>query len=315
MSLFSSKTKSQTQVDPMRRDQVIALSDQLFGLSQQPFEMFSGQMYAGMDPLQREALGMQEAYARGLGGMMDPAMGAWQSMLTAPDVASNPYVQGMLEQQGSLLNRNLQENILPGIQTGAIGAGQLGGSRQGVAEGIAARGTQEALASQAAQTQMDAYLAGLGQQRFGLGQTGTMMGLGQMPAQILSGVGGARRAEDQLALDEEMRRFQFEQDEPWMRMERLVPTYNALTGQYTTSTNEQQTTPSAFQVGSQLAGLGLAGYGLGAFGGGGGGASPGFNVGFGPQGYNFAMGGGYGTVPGSPQSRMLAEQMIFGNPY
>ena len=310
MGLFSSESKSQTQVDPMRRDQVIALSDQLFGLSQQPFEMFPDQMYAGQDPLQAEALGMQEAYARGLGGMVDPAMQAWGSMLSAPDVANNPYVQGMLDQQQRLAGRNLAENIMPAIQSGAIGAGQLGSSRQGVAEGIAARGTQEALLNQAAQTQMDAYRMGLGQQQFGLGATGQMMGLGQMPAQILSGVGAERRAEDQLALDEEMRRFQFEQDEPWMRMERLVPTYNALTGQYTTTTNTQQTTPSAFQVGSQLAGLGLAGYGLGAFGGGGG-AAPGFTAGFGPQGYNFALGGGYGTVPGSQQSQMLANQMRF----
>jgi hypothetical protein len=62
----------------------------------------------------------------------------------------NPYMgSGFADQQISglqnLLNRNFSENLLPGISQGANAAGQLGGSRQGVAQGIAARGTQEAL--------------------------------------------------------------------------------------------------------------------------------------------------------------------------
>ena len=275
LGLFSSKTSSESEVKPLRRDQVINFSDRLFNISQQPFEMYGGPLTAAQDPLQAEALQLREQYARGLGGMVDPSMQAWQSMLGAPDVANNPFVAGMLEQQQNLLNRNLTENLLPSIQSSAIGAGQLGSSREGVASGIAMRGTQEALANQAAQTQMDAYLAGLQQQRFGLGATGQMMGLGQMPANILSGVGAERRAEDQLGIDEERARFEFEQYEPLTRLERILPTYNALTGRYTTTKNTQETTPSAFQVGSQLAGLGMAGYGmLGGLGGASGAMNP-----------------------------------------
>lgn len=288
MALFSSSTKSQTERTPLHKNIVNPWGHGYWGLAQTPMEMFPGQTYAGQDPLQAEALGMREQYARGLGGMVDPAMAAWQSTLSAPDVASNPYVQGMLEQQQRLAGRNLQENILPSIQSGAIGAGQLGSSRQGVAEGLAARGTQEALLNQAADTQMNAYLAGLGQQQFGLGATPGMIGLGQMPADILSGVGGERRVEEQLAIDEAMRRHQFEQEEPWQRYERFAGTYFPATSGYGETTTKQSQTPSAFQVGSQLAGLGMAGYGM--FGGGGQGFSN-------PFSQPWQM-GGYGPIPG-----------------
>ncbi len=262
MALFSSESKSQQTTDPMRRDQVVGWQNRMYGLMDRPFQFFPGQTYADMDPLQQEALQQQEAYARGMGGMVDPAMQAWQSTLTAPDVANNQYVQAMLGQQADLLNRNLFENLIPEAEMGAIAAGQFGGSRQGIAEGIAMRGTQEALARQAASTQMDAYLAGLGQQRYGISAAPGMASFGMTPSTILSDVGAVQRSEAQRAIDEEMARFQFAQEEPWRRLERFAGTYFPASEPYSTTTTEQQYTPSAFQVGSQLAGLGMSGYGL-----------------------------------------------------
>jgi len=55
------------------------------------------------------------------------------------------YGQQQITGLQNLLNRNLSENLLPQISQSANAAGQLGGSRQGVAQGIAMRGTQEAL--------------------------------------------------------------------------------------------------------------------------------------------------------------------------
>ena len=43
------------------------------------------------------------------------------------------------------LNQNLTENLLPAIAQGANATGQLGGARQGVGQGLAIRGTQQAL--------------------------------------------------------------------------------------------------------------------------------------------------------------------------
>ncbi len=275
-SMFSSEDKTESERIPWRKDQAVAWTDAYFDLLNRPRSMFPDQMFTSLDPLQEEALGLREQYARDLGGMVDPALQAWRSSLSAPDVASNPYVQGMLDQQSSLLNRNLQENILPGIQSGAIGAGQLGSSRQGVAEGIAARGTQEALASQAADTQMRAYLAGLQQQQYGMSATPGMVGLGRMPADLLMGVGEVRRAEDEKALQEEIQRFNFAQDEPWNRLERWAGAYFPATTPFTQTKGSSSYTPSTLQQMGQVAGIAssIGGMFTGGLGGGGGGGNP-----------------------------------------
>ena len=274
MGLFSSKAKTETEVTPYDEAQLGDILRRLKTLGGTPQEFFPGQTYADMDPLQREALGMRESYARGLGGMVDPAMEAWQSTLTAPDVANNPYVQGMLEQQSNLLQRNFQES-LPGIRAGMLGVNErLGGSGQGVAEGIAMRGMQDALARSAASTQLNAYGQGLAQQRFGLGAAPGMAQFGMMPANVLAGVGDIERSEAQRAIDEERARFEFGQEEPWRRLERQAALFNPLTLPYATQESTTKTSPSALQVGTQLAGAAVGLGGMFGGGGGGGGFAP-----------------------------------------
>ncbi len=60
------------------------------------------------------------------------------------------FAQQQIGAVQNLLNRNLTENLLPAIGSGAVQAGGFGGTRQGIAEGIALRGTQEALSNTSA---------------------------------------------------------------------------------------------------------------------------------------------------------------------
>lgn len=55
---------------------------------------------------------------------------------TALDASANQSRQAFNTLQGDITN-NLQRSILPGIRGGAIASGQYGGSRQGIAEGLA----------------------------------------------------------------------------------------------------------------------------------------------------------------------------------
>lgn len=48
-------------------------------------------------------------------------------------------------------NQNLQQNVLPGLRYGAQAAGGFGGTRQGIAEGVAAGNAQAGLAGQIGQ--------------------------------------------------------------------------------------------------------------------------------------------------------------------
>lgn len=64
--------------------------------------------------------------------------------------ANNPYLDAQAQNIQTRLNRNLNENIMPSIGQGAIGAGQYGSSRQGIAQGKAIADTQDNYAGQMA---------------------------------------------------------------------------------------------------------------------------------------------------------------------
>jgi hypothetical protein len=63
---------------------------------------------------------------------------------------NNPYLDAQAQNIQTRLNRNLNENIMPSIGQGAIGAGQYGSSRQGIAQGKAIADTQDNYAGQMA---------------------------------------------------------------------------------------------------------------------------------------------------------------------
>lgn len=62
----------------------------------------------------------------------------------------NPYMQQVGQDITRQVTNNLQRNILPGIGRGAVAAGGYGGSRQGIAEGLAIGETNNNLAGQLA---------------------------------------------------------------------------------------------------------------------------------------------------------------------
>src|SRR5574340_1608629 len=60
--------------------------------------------------------------------------------LTAPVMGSgsnNPYLDQVAQSMTALSNQNLNQSVLPGINSGAVAAGGYGGSRQGIAQGVA----------------------------------------------------------------------------------------------------------------------------------------------------------------------------------
>lgn len=295
MGLFDSKSKSKSKVIPFDEGQLRSMLSRLETAGETPMEMYGGQMYADMTPEQTQALDMRRQFAGGMGQMLDPAMAAWQSSINAPDVANNPYVQGMMDQNRTSLQRNLSE-MMPTIGANMLGVNErLGGTGQEVAKGIAARGTAEALANANAATQMGAYSEGLGQQRFGLGAAPQMAQFGMMPADIMMGVGDVERAEAQKGISEDVQRFNFAQQEPWTRLQNQAALFNPLSLPYAASESQSKSSPSAFSVGTQLAGIGMGAMGM-----------PGMPFGGSAPAPQGGVPGGY--------SQALAQPMNYGTP-
>ena len=117
--------------------------DQVWG-AQSPYlqQMYGNASTAAMDPSGQQ-------YAQ---GYQDPAMQAFQQQAgggfqqgdisglnkMASGANQNLALGGAIDAGLNQINNNFNRNIMPGISSGAVGAGQSGSSRQGIAEGLAA---------------------------------------------------------------------------------------------------------------------------------------------------------------------------------
>ena len=128
-----------------------------------------GQQWGG-DPLQ------------GLGGNLTQQGQGFLGNLGMMGQAGNPFAQAQIGQLGQGLGRLFNQQIMPGIQSTFGQAGQLGGSRQALAQGQAAEGLGQAFTGGAldilgnsANLALDANQAGLQglDSVFGQGQNAT----------------------------------------------------------------------------------------------------------------------------------------------
>lgn len=156
-------------------------------LKTQPF--YTGDLYAGLTDMQREAILGTNNYATGTGattasnmigassaglGGASGAMGAAGALMdfnpgnaTAGNItdagmyADNPYMSGMIDAASRDVTRNLTEDVLPGINRLGSATGNTNSSRTGVAEGIALRGAQDRIGDISAGMRGNAYSEGL----------------------------------------------------------------------------------------------------------------------------------------------------------
>jgi hypothetical protein len=150
---------------------------------------YQGETYAGMSAEAKSALDKLKAYASGQGldtaatlGNLGSQMAGYgakagstldqfaamagqdptqANIAAATAYANNPAIQGMIDANSRDVTRNLSEDILPGIDRAASGAGNLNSSRAGVASGIAQRGAADRIADISATLRGNAYDRGL----------------------------------------------------------------------------------------------------------------------------------------------------------
>lgn len=114
--------------------------------------------------------GYQDAINGAVGQLSPQVMAAFSTLLQAPDVANNPYFAPLLEAAVRPIGEQLTRVALPAIKGGAVAAGGLGGSRQGIAEGLAIQGAQNATADVGARLAADFNQQGLAASGSALGQ-------------------------------------------------------------------------------------------------------------------------------------------------
>lgn len=203
-----------------------------------------------------------QGLASQLGGGAGGVQSAMQQLNRAGDFQNNPAYQAALQSAIRPVTQNFQEQVMPAIQQGAQAAGQMGGSRQGIAEGIAARGYQDTIGDISANMGNAAYaqglqalqasgqlgqgmaglqgqaysnLGGLGASLYGTGLQGqgqnlaltpATMGAQYLPGQNISALGQQQTADAQAQLDDQVQRWNYEQNLPYTMLQDYLATLN-----------------------------------------------------------------------------------------
>lgn len=211
-------SKQTTTVEPGKTSKPYvkeAFADASAAFSTAPPQYYPGQVVA---PLTAEQLAGQQA-------LLDAAAGQGQQLATATGNAtnfildpnnlnpdSNPYLQGAVEAGLRPIYQQLQEDILPQIGSSAITAGQYGGSRQGIAEGLAIGRTQTAAADASVGAYADAYQQGIKNMLLGVNSAPAAQQALLFPGQTQLAVGGQNQQQQQLENDAAKAQFDYEQN-------------------------------------------------------------------------------------------------------
>lgn len=265
-------------------------------ISNRPYQAYQGQLTAGFTPEQEAAF----QYAQAGVGATQPVFG--QAIQTATDVSQynpmsvtapsflqgdvsaymNPYIQNVEEAALSRLQGATQQAVNR-IGDQALQARAFGGSRQGIAEGVAlgeaaksagelsanlrSQGFTQAAnllqadqqrAMQAQMANQQAGLSGAQQRLAAANQLGALAGnyqqARQLDAALLENIGQQRQAMNQAALDEAYARFLEQRNYPIEMLNLRLGATSATP--YGTTTTGQQMVPRG---NSFLSGLGTVG--------------------------------------------------------
>jgi hypothetical protein len=178
-----------------------------------PQQFYPGQTYADPDDilLRAEQIGEQQA----LGGQTDIAnalVPGFTSLMADP---STRFADPMFQEALRAGTRPMEESasrLLQQARRNATGAGQLGGSRQGILESEVIKDLLTKQSDVASRLYGDVYGDALKSQAVAMQNIPTIMSGLQAPAQTLQQLGNIRTARAQLPIDEAMNRYNFNQN-------------------------------------------------------------------------------------------------------
>lgn len=192
----------------------------------------------------------------------DQLRGSLSTGLNAMDVANNPYVKAAVEAAQRRLSEQYTDpgGIMSTIRINAAQTGNVGSSRQGVAEGVASGRFANAAGDISAQMYSDAYNKGMDTYIRTLGLAPQILESSLLPGKTLSAVGQDVEGYGQRTADYEAGKTNYEAGYPVELLKQIVALVN---GQQPLTTSTENTVdvkdPSFLQklAGGASTGLGL----------------------------------------------------------
>lgn len=192
--------------------------------AQNPPQQFPGQETAGFTPaqLQAQQTALQAAAPGGSLGQLIQGANATQGFLQGPVLFNNPALEGAISAAIRPVEQAFTTSILPNIRNNAVQAGQFGGSRQGVAEGLAANAFLQQSGDIASKLTNEGYKANLSALIQGQSNLPNVLQANLLPSLVQSGVGSQQQALEQALLSEQVRKFIGEQVIPFQSAQQVA---------------------------------------------------------------------------------------------
>lgn len=252
-----------------RRAAVMDEAQRIYNLTR---PMLESSAYPGARPVpfSSETLaGQRELYNRALSvaPTVDMVNQGLQFGLTkAADVNSNPYLQKAIDAAVRPITRAFSGpgGVLSEIRTNATTNGQFGGSRQGIAEGIAAANYMQQVADTSAKMANEGYMRGLDTLEKSLMLAPSAFEAQSVPAQWLSSIGAQKENLGQELANYEADQRMWGLNAPWLGLQNYANIVFGAGSSGGTSTSigqypGQQRNPLLGALGGASMGISLAG--------------------------------------------------------
>lgn len=182
--------------------------------------LFPGSWTAGFTPAEQSGqAGVLKQATGSLPAIAQQAQNAYNfgtGAVLNPD--ANPYARAHGDAIIRPIYQNLTESILPNIRAGATATGNLGSSRTGISEGLAAGRTSQAAADALGTFYSNAYGQGLNTFSNTLGQTKAVQDAQLAGPTAEADVGAQQRAMEQAKIEEAKTKYAYEQALPYTKL-------------------------------------------------------------------------------------------------
>jgi hypothetical protein len=200
-------------------------------------------------------------YARGGASTLAGAStGAVTDILSGKylNAESNPYLQSYTNAAIRPMVQQFSESVLPNIRGEAMASGGFGGSRQGVAEGLASERFGRAIGDTTSGIYNNAYNQGMNQFSRAIDQAPGTLAAGSLPSMMMMQSGELQDQRNQATIDADINRWNFEQQLPENKLRDYLSMVQGNYGGTTTGTSETGGSSQAVgAVGGALAGAKL----------------------------------------------------------
>lgn len=224
----SSTTSTTQNFSPEEAAQRAKVQDEANRIYGQTADSLTAAGYPGSKPVPfsdatTQAQGMLGNFATGQGTQQAQQAGGFSSFLMGPaaDANSNPYLQSAMQAAIRPVTQAYTDpgGVMSQIRTGAQQAGQYGGSRQGVAEGVATRGYLNTVGDVTSKMAEDNYNTSMQRGTQALALAPQTYTLGTQPASSLAAVGQQQELLGQSQEDYNAAARNWQLNAPWLPLQ------------------------------------------------------------------------------------------------